>query len=412
MSTPAPAQANPDAAFASLPADAPPTDTPPGPAETLRTLLRSLGQIVLQRHAGTGICLLAALALCDVWLACAALIGATTANLCARRAGHSRATVRDGLVGFNGALAALAAFTFAGNIVVATLLAVLAAAATAWIGAPLARWLRRTGLSVYSAPCLLATWPWLALGPGGNRAATASALASTHLARPWLDAVTGVLSGVAQTTFATGALSGLVLLAGLAWSSREAAAYALGGAALASVVEVIFGAPPGSFVTGLCGFNGALAALAASALGPRAAICATMLAAALHLAATRLGLPGMTAPFALAGWTVHSAWRLVVPGWHRLHQMNAIGAAPETGANAARGLLPDETGRLAAPQIGSLTGALTGAQTGVPIEIPVGAHPGASVGTPIGTPGGAPIESHSGPQTGLQAEPRARPDIH
>lgn len=353
MSTPAPAQANPDAAFASPSANAASTDAPPGFTEHVRTLLRSLGQIVLQRHAGTGTCLLAALALCDLWLACAALIGAATANLCARRAGHPYAAVRDGLVGFNGALAGLAAITFAGENVTAAVLAVLAAAATAWIGAPLARWLRRAGLSVYSAPCLIATWPWMALGFGSQRTTTASALASAHLAPSWLDAAAGVLSGVAQTTFATGALPGLVLLAGLAWSSREAAAYALGGAALASAIEYAIGTPPASFAAGLCGFNGALAALAASSLGPRAAICATMLAAALHLAAMRLGMPGMTAPFALAGWTVHSAWRLIAPRGTQPREEPASGAAtnsPEIGANAA---LPNETGKFATLHIGA-----------------------------------------------------------
>ncbi|MCG5077751.1 urea transporter [Paraburkholderia tagetis] len=387
MSTPAPAQANPDAAFASPLANATSTETPPGLAGLLRTLLRSLGQIVLQRHAGTGACLLAALALCDGWLACAAVVGATTANVCARLVREPRATIHDGLVGFNGALAGLAALTFAGDTVTAAILAVLAAAATAWIGAPLSRWLRRVGLSVYSTPCLIATWAWMALDAGGARTTAASALASAHVARPWLDAAAGVLSGVAQTTFATGALPGLVMLAGLAWSSRQAAACALGGAALASTIEYAFGAPPASFAAGLCGFNGALAALAASALGPRAAICATMLAAALHLAAVRLGLPVMTAPFALAGWTVHGASRLFTPGSQRSRAEPATGEAHGTGANAAPGVLPDEAGLPVAQLIGSLTGAQTEAPIGAPIE------------APIGRPIGAPIE----PQPGQQA---------
>ncbi|WP_213304528.1 urea transporter [Paraburkholderia sacchari] len=356
MSTPAPAQAHPDAAFASPSAHAASTDAPPGFTGHLRTLLRSLGQIVLQRHAGTGICLLAALALCDLWLACAAVIGAATANLCARRAGRPYAEVRDGLVGFNGALAGLAAITFAGENFTAAVLAVLAAAVTAWIGAPLVRWLRRAGLSVYSAPCLLATWLWMALGFGNQRDTMASATALAHLPLSWLDAAAGVLSGVAQTTFATGALPGLVLLAGLAWSSRRAAAYALGGAALATVIEYAIGVPPASFAAGLCGFNGALAALAACSLGPRAAICATMLAAALHLAAVQLGTPGMTAPFALASWTVHRAWRLLAPGRTQPSLQpapDAVAKSPEIGANAAHGALPDETGKLATLPIGT-----------------------------------------------------------
>jgi urea transporter len=303
MLTPAPA--HPDAASARLAA----------PLHTLfRTLLRSLGQIVLQRHAGTGASVLAALALCDARLACAALIGATAANVCALLGGVSFADIDDGLAGFNGALAALAAFTFADDPATAVALALLAACASAWLGAPLARRLGDVGLAVYSSPCLIATWVWMALrmvAPPNMSAIIDEK--TTHAPQAFdlaVHALSGTFSGLAQTAFATGALPGLVLLAGIALSSRRAAAFALGGAALASGIEWLAGAPGASFDAGLCGFNGALAALAASTLGARAAICATMLAAALHLVATCLGLPAMTAPFALAGWAVHGAWRL------------------------------------------------------------------------------------------------------
>ncbi|MFD1557680.1 urea transporter [Paraburkholderia silviterrae] len=420
MSTPAPAQADPDAAFASPRTDASASDSSPGLAGPLRTLLRSLGQIVLQRHAGTGVCVLAALALCDLRLACAALIGAATANVCARLTRQPRQAIRDGLAGFNGALAGLAAFTFVGDTVTAVALALLAAAASAWIGAPLARWLRHAGLSVYSAPCLIATWAWLALGAGGTHAAAAGALAPARLARPWLDAAAGILSGVAQTTFASGALPGLVLLAGLAWSSRRAAAYALGGAALASAIEYAFGAPPASFAAGLCGFNGALAALAASALGARAAICATMLAAALHLAAVRLGLPAMTAPFALAGWTVHGAWRLMTPARSRPQQEPAGGEAPDAVASAEGSTLPTETAMLAAPKIespieaqmgspiGSLAGVQIGARTELPIELPIESPIELPIEAQIDAPIGAPLRPQTEPQFGSCARPTAR----
>ncbi|QNB13659.1 urea transporter [Paraburkholderia tropica] len=301
MLTSAPAPAHPDAASARL-------------AAPLHTLLRSLGQIVLQRHAGTGACVLAALALCDARLVCAALIGATAANVCALLGGAPLVEIDDGLAGFNGALAALAAFTFADDPATAVALALLAACASAWLGAPLARRLGDVGLAVYSSPCLIATWVWMALRTaappnisGISDAKTAHAPQAFDLAA---HALSGTFSGLAQTAFASGALPGLVLLAGIALSSRRAAAFALGGAALASGIEWLAGVPGANFDAGLCGFNGALAALAAGTLGARAAICATMLAAALHLVATCLGLPAMTAPFALAGWAVHGAWRL------------------------------------------------------------------------------------------------------
>ncbi|WP_322031450.1 urea transporter [Paraburkholderia sp. J76] len=272
---------------------------------TLTALLRSLGQIVLQAHAGTGACLLAALALTGWRLALAALLGAAAANVCALVAGHADTTIRDGLAGYNGALAALAAFTFVGDTGTAAALALIAGGASAWIAGPMTRWLSRVRLGLYSAPCLVATWIWLPLHPGSAPVASANGVAP-HGA---LHAAAAVLSGLAQTTFASGAAAGLCVLAGLAWSSRRAAAWALGGAALASALELACGASPDAFGAGLAGFNGALAMLAVCALGMRAAICATMLAAVLHLAAMRCGLPALTAPFVLASWSAHAAAR-------------------------------------------------------------------------------------------------------
>ncbi|HWT38925.1 MAG TPA: urea transporter, partial [Paraburkholderia sp.] len=49
--------------------------------DALRTLLRSFGQIVLQRDAATGACVLAAWLVSDARLACAALTGAIAANV-------------------------------------------------------------------------------------------------------------------------------------------------------------------------------------------------------------------------------------------------------------------------------------------------------------------------------------------
>jgi urea transporter len=283
-------------------------------AAAFAVLLRSLGQIVLQPHAGTGACLLAALALTAPRLACAALIGATAANVCAIVAGHAQAAIRDGLAGYNGALAALAAFTFIGDAATAAAVGLIAGGATGWIAEPLTRRLARVPLSLYSTPCLIATWIWLPLHPGAAPGAIAAASDSTFALHgaplaAATHAAAGVLSGLAQTTFACGAAAGLCVLAGIIWASRRAAAYALGGAALASALELACGATPDAFTSGLAGFNGALAAVAVCALGTRPAICATMLAAALHLAAARCGFPAMTAPFVLASWMTHAAVR-------------------------------------------------------------------------------------------------------
>ena len=79
----------------------------------IRSFARSIGQIVLQRNAATGGILILALLCFSPRLACALLIGTLTGNVLAHIFDdHGSPTTLNDLHGFNGGLAALAAFTF------------------------------------------------------------------------------------------------------------------------------------------------------------------------------------------------------------------------------------------------------------------------------------------------------------
>jgi urea transporter len=264
----------------------------------LRTLLRSLGQIVLQPNAFTGACLLAAWLLYEPRLACAALMGAVAANVSAVLAGYDEDDTRAGLHGFNGALAGLAAFNFIADNATAAAVAILAATATAWFLAPWSRWLRARGLGYFSSPCLIVTWLWLPLVTSGTAAASPGALHALSAAQ-WGG---GVLAGFAQTGFASGALSGLLVLLGIAAASRRHALYALLGAGFASVAHLLLGATLSSFDAGLLGFNGALTAIALADCGIVTMLGGVAVSVVLQAVATHLGWPVMTAPFVVASW--------------------------------------------------------------------------------------------------------------
>ncbi|WP_448167349.1 urea transporter [Burkholderia ambifaria] len=273
-----------------------PTARPASPSIDLRILLRSIGQIVLQANAFTGAMLAAALALTDLRLACAALVGAAAANVTAVLTGAERRAVEQGLHGFNGALAALVAVVFAPAplaLVLAPLAAIGAALVQRAMRAPLAKWRQ----CAYSSPCLAATALWLpfvamqhASGVATDPAPTLSSVAAA------------LLSGVAQTAFAQGPWAGMLIVAGIAIASRRAAAFALGGAIVSTVLLVALGAGDTGFTDGLLGFNGALASLALMSRGTRAALAAAALAALIQWLAMRADVPALTAPFALASW--------------------------------------------------------------------------------------------------------------
>ncbi|MFB9128803.1 urea transporter [Paraburkholderia dipogonis] len=276
----------------------------------LRTLLRSLGQIVLQANAFTGACLLAAWLLYDLRLACAALMGAVAANVSAVLAGYREDDTRAGLHGFNGALAGLAAFNFIADNATAGAVAILAATCTAWLLEPWSRWLRARGLSFFSSPCLIVTWLWLPLVTVNVQSANvtaAHALSATQVG-------SGLLAGFAQTGFASEALPGLLVLIGIAAASRRHALRALIGAGFASAAHLLLGATIASFDAGLLGFNGVLTALALADCGFVTMLGGVALSSVLQAAAAYFGWPVMTAPFVLATWSVQWLMQRVAPG--------------------------------------------------------------------------------------------------
>ncbi|CAH2923934.1 MAG: Eukaryotic-type low-affinity urea transporter [uncultured Paraburkholderia sp.] len=262
----------------------------------LRTLLRSVGQIVLQANAFTGACLVAGWLLWDPRLACAALTGAVAANVSAVLAGYSDDDLRAGLHGFNGALAGLAAFSFIADTATAAAIAILAATGTAWLLAPWSRWLRSRGLGYFSSPCLIVTWLWLPLIV--NAPARAPAAHTFGVA----ELLSGMLAGLAQTGFASGTWAGALVLIGIAAASPRQALYALAGAALASGEHLLLGAPASSFNAGLLGFNGALTALVLAEYGAAWILGGVTVSAILQAGAAYLGLPALSAPFVAATW--------------------------------------------------------------------------------------------------------------
>jgi urea transporter len=298
----------------------------------LRTLLRSLGQIVLQPNAVTGACVLAALFFCDVRLACAALTGAVAANVSAILAGYDERDTHLGLHGFNGALAALAAFTFVADNATATAVAILVATATAWLLEPWSRWLRNRGQGFYSSPCLIVTWIWLP----SIRLAEKTPPLKAHAALSFVTALDGAFAGLAQMTFAHGALSGLLVLAGIAASSRRYALWALVGTIVASGGYWLPGASSSSLEAGLLGFNGALTALAVADCGGVITLGAIALSVMLQQFAGYGGWPSMTAPFVIATWSAH---------WLARRRVQNVGADVAAGTSGTQPGPPATTTR-------------------------------------------------------------------
>ena len=283
----------------------------------IRSFARSMGQIVLQRNAGTGGILVLALLCFSPRLACALLIGTLTGNVLAHIFDDDGSpATRNNLHGFNGGLAALAAFTFIHDDSRATAVAILAAVLATGLSDMLTRTLGRWNLAAYSSPAVLVTWAWLplfadqSLGAAAVRVAAAASAdsdarllfsAAPAFLRPCLE---GIVAGLAPIVFAAGPAAGALILAALLIAGPSRAAWALGGSALGIALGSVFGTSAGVLQSGVCGFNPALAALATCRFGVKAAISAIVLTLLIELAAPAVGKPALTAPFVLASWVV------------------------------------------------------------------------------------------------------------
>ncbi|BBU32969.1 transporter (plasmid) [Burkholderia sp. THE68] len=268
--------------------------------DQLRSFARAIGQIVLQRNAATGALLFLAVLCASPRLACGLLIGTLTGNVISVIIEDSDAPAfRDDLYGFNGALAALAAFTFIGDVSQAAAVAIVAAMLATFLANKLSHVLSRHRLPIFSSPAIIVTWCWLPLfAERGDTGAIPQVAAGVI---PMLQAA---FAGLAPITFATGALAGGLIAAGLFASRPSQAGWALAGSALGAMLHGLGGASDAVVLSGACGFNAALAALASAPLGRRYALVAIVAAVLIERVIDCLGIAALTAPFVLASWAV------------------------------------------------------------------------------------------------------------
>lgn len=266
--------------------------------DQLRSFARAIGQIVLQRNAATGALLFLAVLCASPRLACGLLIGTLTGNVISVIVEDRDAPAfRDDLYGFNGALAALAAFTFIGDASQAAAVAIVAAMFATFLAAKLTRALSRYRLPIFSSPAIIVTWCWLPLF--ADRGDTG---AIPQVAAGFIPMLQAAFAGLAPITFATGALAGGLIAAGLFASRPSQAVWAIAGSALGATLHALGGANDAVVLSGACGFNAALAALAAAPLGKRYALAAIVAAVLIERAIDCAGIAALTAPFVLASW--------------------------------------------------------------------------------------------------------------
>ncbi|WP_078531059.1 urea transporter [Streptomyces sp. PsTaAH-124] len=230
-----------------------------------RTHLRGIAQVALSPSAWTG--LLFALALfAGGWrIGVYGLLGVVSSTAAAAVLGADRGGLAKGLEGYCGCLTGIAVVVRLGASWRTAVLAVLAAAVCAVIGAAAGRLLGRIGLPALTAPfCLVAGVLAIAL-PTAPAAAAPPVAADGFTALSAAEFGRACCDGIAQIFLLDQWYAGLILLAGLLVASRTAAVAAVCGSVVAVLTACAMGLPADRIEAGLYGYNAVLVAIALAA---------------------------------------------------------------------------------------------------------------------------------------------------
>lgn len=286
--------------------------------------LRGIGQVMFQNHPLTGLLFLIAIA----WgsyaggmpqVAVGGLLGLVAATLTAIALRVDRASLAAGLYGYNGALVGLALPSFLAPSLLLWCYVLLGAAVSVVAMLGTVNVTKTWRVAALTFPFVLTTWLLLlaaqAFGGLDVAAGGDTEFLDPAAANP-LDIaafMAGVLKSISQVFLKGDAISALLLLAGLAVSSRAAAACAVGGALLAVITAHLLGAESALISAGLLGFSPVLTAIALGSVfyqpSPRvlvyaalATVFSVVVQGAVNVALAPLAIPALTFPFVLTSW--------------------------------------------------------------------------------------------------------------
>lgn len=287
----------------------------------LDSVLRGIGQVMLQNNSYAGLLFLLGIFYNSLLFGWAVLLGTAASTATAVVLGVNRAQVRAGLFGFNGALVAIALLYFLEPGMLAWGYVVLAAACTTVIMAALLHLLDTWKIPALTAPFVFTTLVFVLACARFGRLQSTGELPTAGLPKAAMvegivtasTVVEGLLTGLAQVFFQGNAITGIFFAAGLLISSRQACAAAILGSFVGVLVAWGMGAAEPAIRSGAFGFNSVLTAIAlgggcfvltgaSAAYGTLAVVTTAVVFAAMSAALQPLGMPALTSPFVLVVW--------------------------------------------------------------------------------------------------------------
>ncbi|QHS10441.1 urea transporter [Sinimarinibacterium sp. NLF-5-8] len=302
------------------------TANTPAPLTFLDSVLRGIGQVMLQNNAYAGVLFLIGIFLNSALFGGGVIVGTVVSTLTAQALGAKTSDVRAGLFGFNGALVAIALLYFLEPNALTWGCVVLASACSTVLMAALMQLFKVFNLPVLTAPFVFTSLGFFLAIARFGRLQSTQQLPTAGL--PQSTAVEGIvthttvieglLGGVAQVFFQASVLTGVIFVAALLISSWRACVMALLGSLLGVLIAWGMGAAEPAIRAGAFGFNSVLTAIALGSVFLRPGLgalvytalgCAatTVVYAGLSAALEPIGMPAMTLPFVLVTWVFVAA---------------------------------------------------------------------------------------------------------
>ena len=265
--------------------------------QTVDTLLRGMGQIMLQDNALTGLLFLLGILVSSWQMFFAALLGLAAVTATAWLLRYERKDIEHGLYGFNAALVGVGLLFFYQPGVLLAILIIIGAALSAMI-MHFMHWRR---MSPFTFPFVLSAWAVIAFA-----GATGLLYSQPSSALPAaIDIVSALSLGFSQVMFQPNVLTGILFLVAIAVNSRTDALYALLGSVAGTAIAMALSFPASFIAIGLFGYNAVLCGIAFTGKEKRM-LALAILSIALSVFIVRgfqlADIPPLTAPFVFATW--------------------------------------------------------------------------------------------------------------
>lgn len=287
-------------------------------ADFINYNLRGIGQVIFVNNPISGALILLALFIQSPWVGWMSLLGVVSSTTTAWMLRLDRATIRNGIFGYNGVLVGAALATFsnldqgAGWLGWAIVVMLFAALTTVLMKIFGIWWAKTFHSPALTLPFNIVTLLCLALVSGIPQPWFVLRTATTDpvLDLDGLHLLSALPIGFGQVFLADRLIAGVLILLAVALCTPLGALVGLMGCSIGILAGLLLGVTPNSLYAGLWSYNGALAAMAVGgvfyaptgrsiSIGLACAFLSAIAGKALGLLFARLGLPVLTVPFCI-----------------------------------------------------------------------------------------------------------------